>query len=291
VSEGDQEKQRGTVQSVERALSIVEILAEAGRSLMLKELSERIGLPQSTVYRLLGVLVSRGYVCKDLDTKQYSLGVRILEISGGFQIASVLRAKGGRFTRALADSVGETVNVAVLDGFECIVVDRVESRHTLRYAVRFGARGLLHCTGAGKVLLAHMPDGEIEAFIQRGLPSVTPNTIVDRYLLMKELERVRAKGYAVDNEEHELGIRCIAAPILDRSGVVIASVSISGPTKRITPHCLGDLSRHVKETALAVSHALGYKDPLTPRSEPVDRFYTGNGIIFSTTAARGTDPT
>ncbi len=253
------------VQSVDRALSIVETLARENRSLALSELSDRLELHPSTAHRLLASLASRGYVFKDPDTKKYGLGLKILEISQGLDLVSNLRAVGRDVLRQLAKAAGETVNLMVLERGEALIVDRFESDHMLKYSVPIGTRLPLHCTASGKALLANMRPPDVEEFMKRELPALTPNTIVDRYQLLKELEHIRNRGYAIDNEERELGVRCVAAPVSGDSGQCIGVVSISGPTSRMTPQRLGELADLVTESADVMGSALGSG----PATEPL----------------------
>ncbi len=249
---------KGIVQAVDRALALLEALAGDSVELGLSELSELVGLHPSTTHRLLTTLIYRGYVQKDASNRKYRLGMKVLEISRRLDIVSTLRAAASDLIHQLANEVGETVNLVIADGLEGVIVDRAESQANLRYSASIGSRLELNCTGAGKMLLAYMRESEVEAYIRRGLKPSTPNTIVDRLQLLKELQQIRASGISIDNEEHEIGLRCVAVPIRDSLGGILGSISVSGPTSRMTPQRLAELGDLMKRVADAISNSLGY---------------------------------
>lgn len=258
---GNPREEKAVIRSVDRAFSVLETLSLHSGSLSLTELSQRLDLHPSTTHRLLTSLVQLGYVNQDPSTKEYSLGMKVLEISSGLDMVSNLKLIARKHLLELAREVGETVNLVVLDGSEALIIDRVESTQTLKYSVPIGTRLPLYCTAAGKALIAFQPEETINEQLQDELEVMTVNTIVDRYQLTKELEHVRAQGYAIDNEEREIGVRCAAAPIRDHLDNVIASISTSGPSRRMTPQYLAQVGNLVIETADAISSELGYLSP------------------------------
>lgn len=223
-----------TVRSLERAFELLEHLTDAGGELALSELTEKAGLPMPTVYRLMQTMVARGYVRQE-PSRRYSLGPRLIRLGEG---ASRLLGSWARPALAgLVDRLGETANLAVLEGDEVVYVAQVPSRHSMRMFTEVGRRVLPHCTGVGKALLAQLAEDDVRALLARtGMPARTPHTRTDPDTLLAELETVRELGYALDDEEQELGVRCVAVPL---SGVpVLAAFSVSGPSGRMTPEAI-----------------------------------------------------
>lgn len=247
------------VQAVDRALAILETLAEAGRPMGLVELSTRVGLHASTVHRLLATLGKRKFVVQDPQTGRYRLGMRAFEVGSAAIQQVELREIARPFLRWLMEETQETANLAVLMDGEVVYIDQVESQNLVRMFTRVGRRVPAHCTGVGKILLAGLSDDEVMRVLDaRGLPRFTPHTIVDLRELLKELQRVRASGYALDNEEREVGVRCVAGPVRDHEGRVVAAVSISGPSSRITEDRLPQLIAAVLTATSRISTELGW---------------------------------
>jgi len=159
------------------------------------------------------------------------------------------------------EKTGETVHLAILDENEVLYINKIESLKTIRMYSRVGRRGPVYCTGVGKALLAFQPSHKIEEIIASGLAPQTEHTIVDPETLRRHLADVRARGYAIDNEEIEIGLRCVAAPVRDHSGNVIASISVAGPSQRLTKERLISFSPDVIATADTVSQRLGFREP------------------------------
>ncbi|MFW6116480.1 MAG: IclR family transcriptional regulator [bacterium] len=247
------------VQSVSRALRLLDTLAEAGTPMSLQELSNRTELHASTAHRLLRTLLQHRYVSQDPDTKKYDLGIGIVELASGLKLVAKLRAEAESFVDSLAKEVGETVNLVVPHGQKCMVIDRVESVHMLRCSMPVGASMPLHCTAAGKALLAYMPKEEAEEIMRGKLEALTSNTITDGHQLREELRSIRAQGYSVDCGERDPEIRCVAAPIRDGSGSIVASMSVSAPGSRLSPSDLKGMAERVRRTAALISSALGYR--------------------------------
>ncbi|SFJ44437.1 transcriptional regulator, IclR family [Halobacillus dabanensis] len=223
------------VQSVDRSLSILEILANEQRGLSITELSYRLSLAKSTVHRLISTLVQRGYIVQNSETDKYSLGMKVVALSNfvleNLDIRNVVR----KHIEALGNKTDEVVHLCIQERDHVIYIDKVESNHTIRMYSRIGKQALMHCTGVGKVLMSEMDKKEIDSIIERqGLPSYTESTITDRDTLLENLKQIRKQGFALDELEHEEGMRCVAAPVRDHTGKVIASISIAGPTSRIT---------------------------------------------------------
>jgi DNA-binding IclR family transcriptional regulator len=261
-----QSETRYKVQVIDRALAIIEVLAAEGPALTLAELAARIELPKSTVLRLLNVLQRHRFVEREPRSGDYRLGLKLVELgsAASAQLDFVERARP--WLRRLLDATGETVFLSVLDGAEVLAVERIESPRTVRVPLSAGGRTPSHCTANGKALLAYLPEGELEARLGPGrLRAYTRNTITTTGALKNELRRVRALGYAVDREEMEEGLKCVAAPIRNMSGAVVASAGILGPAFRLPERKLPAVAAEVVKAAEAISAELGFKEPASLR--------------------------
>ncbi|GAA0898832.1 IclR family transcriptional regulator [Pseudonocardia zijingensis] len=220
----------GGVQSLDRAFALLEHMADAGGAVALSELATRSGLPLPTIHRIVRTLVASGYV-RQLPSRRYALGPRLIGLGDA---ASRMLGEWARPQLAeLVDQAGETANLAMLDGDAVVYVAQVPSRHSMRMFTEVGRRVPAHCTGVGKVLLAQLPPTEVRAIVARtGMAPQTPHTITDPDRLERELERIRAQGYAVDDAEQELGVRCVAVAV--PGGPASPALSVSGPDTRVT---------------------------------------------------------
>jgi IclR family acetate operon transcriptional repressor len=242
----------GGVQSVERVLDLLELLADAPAQVSLAGLSEASGLPPSTVHRLMGTLVRRGYA-RRLPSRDYVLGPRLIHLGEG--AASTLGGLARPHLAHLVDQIGETANLALLDGDRVVYTAQVPSRHSVRMFTEVGRRVRLHCTGVGKVLLAQQPPEVARAMLLRaGLPARTSRTITDAEVLMAELSGIAAQGFAVDDGEQEAGVRCVAVAV--PGGVVDAALSVSGPEGRLPLEALPRLVPLLRAAASAVAAEL-----------------------------------
>lgn len=257
MSPGDESK---TVQSVERVLNIIETLAEHGSPMNLGDLAEKVGLKPSTTHRLLNTLLVRGFVDQD-DDSRYKLSLKLFYIGNAAAYATDIKAIAAPFMRELLDLVNETVNLAILDNYQVVYIDQMESNNMVivKMFARVGNRGPAHCTGSGKVLLAALSEEELSRYLATAkLERFTKDTITDSKLLAKELARVAREGYAIDFGERDDGVRCVAAPIKTHEGKVIAAISISGPSMRMTPSYISnELIPIIKDVALRLSMRLG----------------------------------
>lgn len=242
----------------------MDLLSTGNRSYSIREISSTLKLPKPTVHRILSTLFNLGFVLQDPDSKKYFLGFRLVELGQAVLDRIDFRKEAEPFLGHLADTVQETVHLAQLEDGKIVYLDKVEKINVptgLRMASRIGARNYAHSCALGKVLLAFSPENKrIEIFKQKGLPKLTENTITNLNRLQAHLKQIRSEGYAVDDEENEKGIRCVAAPIKNHSGEVIAAISISGPTVRMTMDRIDHvLTRQVLTTAGRISQKLGYK--------------------------------
>ncbi len=250
------------VQSLERALTLIEQMAEAGRPVTISELSEKTGLKISTVHRLLSTLLNRGYAEQNPETNKYQLGLKLLEVSNRIYSYSDIRTIVRPFVAELVERCNETANLAVLDDTEIVYIDQIESQNYIivKMFAQVGNRGPVHCTASGKILLAYRPEKEIDDILSRiELKRHTDQTITEPKKLKKELLLAREQGYALDWGEMEEHVRCIAAPIFNYENKPAASIGVSGPDNRITRDYIKDaLAGIVTEIAARASARLGY---------------------------------
>ncbi|MFC4783053.1 IclR family transcriptional regulator [Nocardioides sp. MAHUQ-72] len=224
-----EEVRAASVQSVDRALDLLETMAEQGRPVGVADLVELTGLPQGTVHRLLQSLQQRGYARRDASRK-YSLGTSAVRLADAAQ-RSLARSARPHLAELVTAS-GETANLAVLEGDDVVYVAQVPSPHTLRMFAEVGRHVPPHSTAVGKVLLAALPRERAVAVLRRtGLPARTPETITDLDDFLSELDLVTVQGWAADEEEQELGVRCLAVPV-GAAGATVAALSLSGPADR-----------------------------------------------------------
>jgi DNA-binding IclR family transcriptional regulator len=244
-------------QSARRTLQLVEHLAEAGPS-SLSSIASSLELNKTTAFRFVSALVEMGWVQQNATTRVYGLSPRVLELGSMVLDRMEIRHEVRPHLERLAELTSETAHLGVLDGLEMVYIDKVEGRQAVSMASRLGARGACHSTALGKVLLAARPEEEWARYVQDvGLTRRTDHTFVDAKLFREELERVRERGYAIDNVENEDGIRCVAAPIRDHSGEVVVAMSVSGWTVSVTPERLPELIPLVIGHAASASAALG----------------------------------
>ncbi|WP_208590533.1 IclR family transcriptional regulator [Gracilibacillus suaedae] len=248
------------VQSVERTLSILEILSAHPEGLSIANLSKELSLAKSTVHRLLSTLMTNGYVQQDEQTGHYRLGIQCLVLASSLLNQLDIRKVAKEALHNLAKSSGEVVHLCIHDNNEVVYIDKVESDQTLRMYSQIGRRALMHCTGVGKALLSGFTQEQLDHLIaEKGLPKFTETTITDKANLQKELREIQDRGYAIDEQEHEKGIRCIAAPIYDHDGNVVAAISIAGPADRVTKERVKeDLAQAILTQSKQISAKLGY---------------------------------
>ena len=247
------------MKSLAKALDTIDAVAEAG-SAGIRELSTLTGFPPSTIHRIAATLVQKHYFQQDPVTKRYSLSFRFLELGSRVQQQTHLTSTARPHLEQLMAETRESINLAVRDGDSAVYLDTVQSNHSmLQLFTRPGARVPLYATGVGKLFLSRMGPSDLEAYLQRvALTPFTRYTLTEREKILRELDRIRARGFAVDNEEMEVGVRCVAALIFDYNGQPAASVSITGAAMRVTPDRIGHFGKLIRSCALAVSRELGF---------------------------------
>jgi len=251
------------------------VLAGNGEDITLSQLHERLHLSIGTIHRLLHTLIERGYAAQDKDTRRYGPGPKLLEIAASAASNSRfnLRRIAHPCLEQLTAATGETANLVMLQGNEAVYIDQVMSSHLVRMFTEVGRRSPLYCTGAGKAMLSSFSLPQFEQYLHTiQLERITPHTITSPDQLREEIARTRSRGFAIDDEEREEGVRCAAAPIFNQFGLGIAAVSISGPTTRMSRERTFELGPQVRAMADACSTGLGYRpsdmadDPSLERS-------------------------
>jgi DNA-binding IclR family transcriptional regulator len=265
------EKESGisSLKSLRKAMRILECFSFQDSRRPLTEIARCAGFPLSTTHRILATLRDVGLVEQEGGRDLYRLGLKLLEL-GSMVLANMeVHREALPFIEELVRETGETVHLGVFDGGQVVSIEKMDSPHGLASNITIGKGAPAYCTGVGKALLAFQPEAVVDHVCRLGLVAYTPQTITDSTKLRKELAQVRSLGYAVDSMEHQPDVRCVAAPIRNYSGNVIASLSVSGPATRIPKDRIPVLAERVREVAAKLSARLGYKGgPLLPAQGP-----------------------
>ena len=249
-----------SVQSVDRALYVMELLKENVDGLGITELANRMGLAKSTIHRLLTSLKNQGYVRQDPLSERYLLGLKLIELGSVVTQSLEIRNIAKPLMNQLVQETGETTHLVVLEEGEVVYIEKIESPFTIRMYSLIGKRAPVHCTGVGKAMIAHIPEDEVRKIVERkGLRKYTENTITKLDDLLAHLRDIREKGYSLDKEEHEPGICCVAAPILDHNGKPVAGLSVAGPTMRMNEEKVAFCTDRVVFYAREISKHLGFR--------------------------------
>lgn len=257
-------KPSNLVQTIERVSKILDLVAHSSQGISVGNLSDSLQLPKGTVHRLLLSLAYCGYITQDTKTKKYLLGLKLLELGNLIINQLDLRKLAEPLLKDLVESTKETVHMVIVDNNEVVYIDKIETEQStggLKMSSMVGSRNPAHCSAVGKVLLSYFSDEEIDNLVQeKGLTRKTSHTIIDPLQLKEQLPIIRSQGYAIDDEENEIGIRCVAAPIFNDKGKAVSAISLSGPAFRVTKKLIQDsLKKEVIETALEISKRLGFK--------------------------------
>lgn len=248
------------IQSVDRAIDVLELFTSNVSELSVKEISEGLHLSKSTVHGLIKTLEFRGYLEQNPVNQKYKLGLRLFELGNLVGSQMDIRKLSSSAIHHLGEQVKETVHLVMLDGKEVIYVEKVEGPGTLRMYSQLGKRAPMHCTGVGKAILAFLGEKRIDEILNATeLVGFTPYTLTNPEDIKKELERVRQNGYAIDDQEIELGLKCFAAPIFNHEGKVFASISCAGPNNRIVTERINEIASNVKAAGLEISRKMGYR--------------------------------
>jgi DNA-binding IclR family transcriptional regulator len=260
---------RYRVQVLDRSFAILDALAASAQELSPTELAGSLKLHKSTIHRLLVVLENQRFIRRTPEGK-YGLGTKLIEMGSRAMEQLDLGEQAIPFLRKLVEETGETAHISVLSGTEMMSIANVPGRWTLTTPSTVGRRTQIYCTSVGKAFIAFLPDERLEAVLKRlQYRSHTRRTITSSPALKSELARIRRRGFAVDNEEVEEGLRCIGAPVRDYTGEVVASISIAGPVFRIQKGRIVELSRAVMQAADDLSTELGYSNAAPRRKRAV----------------------
>ena len=252
----------GQVQSLTRALSILNEIAANPSGLSLTSIAKALTLAPSTTHRLLTTLQEERYVQYDRDTSRWQIAMQAFVTGNGFLVSRDLATVARPYMRRLMELSGETVNLAIADGDKVIYLAQVESREMMRVFSKPGNSVPMHCSGVGKAILMAMNERDAARILEnQKLDTLTDKTTTDPALLYEELATSRARGFAVDDEEHAVGLRCVAALIYDEHAEPLAGLSISGPAARISKERLLELGQITVEIASEVTAALGGREP------------------------------
>lgn len=248
---------RYIVKSLIKGLDLLETFqhkSEQGVS----EISRAIDVNRSTVFSLLYTLKKRGYICQNPETRKYILGIKLLELGEHVHENDTLKVYAQPKLKELVDRYNETAHLVFWDGFQAFYMDKVEGTASMRMVYQLGKISPLHCTANGKAILACLPDERIRKIMEeQGMEKYTVNTITNIDDLFKELELTRRRGYGIDNSEEEIGVACVAVPILDYNDSVIGAVSVSGSSARINQDNILEISEDIKMVVKDIQVALG----------------------------------
>lgn len=248
------------IQVIDRAFDILEILSIEKDGLGVTEIANRLGLHKSTVHRILSAMLKRGYIQKINPKGVYKLGLKLVEISSVYLNNVELKTEAMPYLRELTSKLGQTAHLAILDGGDAVYIDKVDVVNNIRLYSQIGRRIPIHCSGLGKCLIAGLPDVEIQELLSNyKFARFTSNTITTKEELLRQVGKVRKTGWAIDDEEHDEGIRCIAASVFDYRDKIIAAISVSGSSSSISRERDEEVGSLVLETALKISERMGYK--------------------------------
>ncbi|HXA00184.1 MAG TPA: IclR family transcriptional regulator [Candidatus Dormibacteraeota bacterium] len=249
------------VQVLDRALAALATLSNSSSDCSLAELCPALGLHKSTAHRLMMVLEQHRLVVKNPETGRYRLGLRLYELGSRAIDGLDLRGKARPYLDRLQERFGETVFFCILDEGQVFYVEKVESQRSVRTACTVGSRAPAYCTAVGKAMLSELPEAEVIAIVRKsGMKTITPNTITTIARLKNELKAVRSRGFAIDDEEKEEGLRCVGAVVRAHSRKLSAAMSISGPAFRMTKERIPEVGQALMQAASELSAELGYQE-------------------------------
>jgi len=242
-----------------RLFQVIEFLADRNDWVSVREMARELNISAASAYRTLSNLKELGYVRQQPQDSKYQLTLKIAWLSAQVLEHVQLRQIAHPFLQHLTSVTNETTHLAVLEGTEFVYIDKVDNRQAVRMRSRVGQRGHLHCTAAGKSMLAYVDAGELDGYLDRfHFQPMTENTITDPSEFRNQLAKIRRQGYAIDDEENEVGIRCIGSPIYDHAGRLAGALSISGWTITMTRERMPQLAPELIQACLRISQELGY---------------------------------
>lgn len=249
----EKEPESYNVRSVERALQILSAFDGAHAERGVSEIAQITGLHKATAHRIIMTLLNAGFLERAADGEKLRLGLRLVELGLGALRQLDLRRAAFPYMQQLVERFQETCDLSIFDRGRVLYIEVVHCEHSLTITTRVGRRLPAHCTASGRVFLAFLPADVVEPLLSESLTACTENTIVSVTRLRAELEETRQRGYGLDNEEFERGIRAISAPIRDIDGNIIAAISMPGPASRLTPERIPEIAQALMEAASAIS--------------------------------------
>ncbi len=248
------------IQVIDRAFDILELLSDVKEGMGVTEIANHIGLNKSTVHRILNAMASRGYIERASGKGVYRNGLKLVDLASVHLNSVELKTEARPLLRELTARMNLTTHLAILDGLDAVYIDKVDVETSLRLYSQIGRRISVHCSALGKCLLSGLSDQEVLDRLRKcDFRRHTANTLTHRQALMRQVEAVRERGYAVDDQEHEAGVRCMAAPIRDYRGKVVAAISLTGPATVVCPEREGEISVLVTAVARDISRRLGHR--------------------------------
>lgn len=246
------------IQSILKASSILDYVAHHNQCAKLADISAALGINKSTLHGILQSLVYCGLLSQDPDTSFYSLGLKTYELGKIFEKTFSLADVSRPFMRQLNDELEENIHLSIESSYEVLYIDCIQSKHAVRTASSVGGTDALYSTSAGKIILAYADGDYVDYYLEHcDFQPLTPNTITNADDLTRQFDVIRTQGYALDNEEVEIGLRCISVPVLGVDETLLGVVSVSGPTARMDPKLSKVIERTI-EVCRELSHALGY---------------------------------
>lgn len=255
---GDEDLTGTTAKSLNKALDILIALGKVPDGMNLADIALIVKQPKTTAHRLLTTLEARHFVRYEAAERLWKIGIEAFVVGSAFLRNRDLVEIARPILSLLMADTGESASFYIEDEGEIVCLTQVETRHSMRVIARPGGRAKIHSSGSGKAILAHRTPAHVDEVIRRhGLPAATEKTLTTPHALRRSLEDVRSRGFAFDDEENALGIRCVAAPVFDHSGEVAGAISISGPSSRVTPDRLEQLGQRLRAAAVALTSAIG----------------------------------
>ncbi len=250
--------------AVDRTIAILEAVSAHATGMSNAEISRKLRIPKSSASYILRSLEKHGYLRRDGASGKYRLGLKVLNLGRGALAGVDVREVALPIMRSLVEHVHITSHLAILDDTQAVYVERVESPGFIKMDTWVGRRMEIYSTSVGKALVAHLPEEQVHAILrERGMKKRTPTTITNPGRFLRELESVRARGYAFDDEENSSGVRCVAVPVFNAAGEIEAALNVTGTTQQVNHQTLPRIIEAVKESARRISTQLGYRPPRT----------------------------
>lgn len=246
--------------SVTTAIRLLKAFSESDREIGISALSKKLGVSKSTVHRVATTLVAEGLLEQNPETDRYRLGLALFSLGMLVRRRMDIPNEAKPFLSKLRESSKENIHLAILQGAEVVYVYDMESSQAVRVRPHLGASKPLYCAAEGLTILAWQPESFVEKTLSDPLVPRTDNTMTDPTRIRARLEKIRSDGYALEDEESEIGMRCVAAPIRDAEGNVVAAVGVAGPSQRLSTHAIKNFAPQVREAAESISMRLGYRD-------------------------------